>query len=72
VWRRLARAPDLLGLTSSICFVQYINAASAAAVPNAKKKRVRWGAPVSGCADVQVVPHDCGAAGVRGRRRRLL
>jgi hypothetical protein len=34
------RAPDLLGLPSSICFTRYIDAASIAAAPDAKKKRV--------------------------------
>jgi hypothetical protein len=48
MWRQLVRSPNLLGLPFSICFMQYINAASAAAAPDAKKKRVSQGAPVSG------------------------
>jgi hypothetical protein len=35
-----ARAPDFLGLPSSICFARYIDAASAAVTPDAKKKKV--------------------------------
>jgi hypothetical protein len=71
LWQ-LVRAPDLLGLPSSICFTQYINAASVATAPDSKKKRVRRGTPMSEWADLRVVAGEGGAARAKGQRRRLL